>query len=127
MSCEVPNHISILGRIRRPSGEGQASRSEGLLKQPELFEENPGHPSLRLKKVHGSRPVYSVRITRDDRAVGIQKEESIIWFWVGSHSDDAIGWKPRSVNLFEQASICRVFSYPFQLSSTVVLRGNIHD
>ena len=53
----------------------------------ELFEQNPRHPSLRFKKVHGSRPIYSVRITRDYRAVGIQKEESIIWFWIGSHED----------------------------------------
>ena len=53
----------------------------------ELFEENPRYPSLRFKKVHGSRPIYSVRITRDYRAVGIQKEESIIWFWIGSHED----------------------------------------
>ena len=53
----------------------------------ELFEQNPRHPSLRLKKVHGSRPIYSVRITRDYRAVGIQKDESVIWFWIGSHED----------------------------------------
>ena len=53
----------------------------------ELFEQNPRHPSLRFKKVHGSRPIYSVRITRDYRAVGIQKDESVIWFWIGSHED----------------------------------------
>jgi hypothetical protein len=53
----------------------------------ELFEENPRHPSLRFKKVHAHRPIYSVRITRDYRAVGIRKGESIIWFWIGSHED----------------------------------------
>ena len=53
----------------------------------ELFEQNPRHPSLRFKKVHGSRPIYSVRITKDYRAVGIQKDESVIWFWIGSHED----------------------------------------
>jgi len=37
--------------------------------------------------VHAERPIYSVRITRDYRAVGVQKEESIIWFWIGSHED----------------------------------------
>ena len=56
-------------------------------KTHELFEQNPRHPSLRFKKVHGSRPIYSVRITRDYRAVGIQKDESVIWFWIGSHED----------------------------------------
>lgn len=53
----------------------------------ELFEQNPRHPSLRLKKVHADRSIYAVRITRDYRAVGVQKEESIIWFWIGSHED----------------------------------------
>jgi len=53
----------------------------------ELFDENPRHPSLRFKKVHAERPIYSVRITRDYRAVGVQREASIIWFWIGSHED----------------------------------------
>jgi len=53
----------------------------------ELFDENPRHPSLRFKKVHADQPIYSVRITRDYRAVGVQKEASIIWFWIGSHED----------------------------------------
>lgn len=43
----------------------------------ELFDENPQHPSLRFKKVHAERPIYSVRITKDYRAVGVQKEASI--------------------------------------------------
>ena len=60
----------------------------------ELFDDNPRHPSLRFKKVHTERPIYSVRITRDYRAVGVQKEASIIWFWIGSHEDY------RSVNTF---------------------------
>lgn len=45
------------------------------------------HLSLRLKKVHADRSIYAVRITRDYRAVGVQKEESIIWFWIGSHEE----------------------------------------
>lgn len=53
----------------------------------ELFEKNPMHPSLRFKKVHSSRSIYSVRITRDYRAVGIRKGEAMIWFWIGSHED----------------------------------------
>lgn len=52
-----------------------------------LFRENPWYPSLHFKRVHSSLPVYSVRITKDYRAVGIMKDEKIIWFWVGSHTD----------------------------------------
>ncbi len=52
-----------------------------------LFKKNPWYPSLRFKRVHSSLPIYSVRITKEYRAVGILEEDNIIWFWIGSHSD----------------------------------------
>jgi len=52
-----------------------------------LFEHNPHHPGLRFKKVHPETPIYSVRITRDYRALGIMEEDTVIWFWIGSHAD----------------------------------------
>ena len=52
-----------------------------------LFRENPNHPSLRFKKVHTIEPVYSARITRDYRAVGVVQGDLIVWFWVGTHAD----------------------------------------
>jgi len=51
-----------------------------------LFREDPWYSSLHFKRVHSSLPVYSVRITKDYRAVGILKDERVIWFWIGSHS-----------------------------------------
>ncbi len=51
-----------------------------------LFRKDPWYPSLHFKRVHSTLPVYSVRITKDYRAVGILKDEKIVWFWVGSHS-----------------------------------------
>jgi hypothetical protein len=51
------------------------------------FAENPYHPSLRLKKVHAVDPIYSVRISRDYRALGVQTADEIVWFWIGSHAD----------------------------------------
>lgn len=52
-----------------------------------LFQQNPHHPSLRFKQVHPARPIYSVRIGRDYRAVGIRHHDEMIWFWIGSHAD----------------------------------------
>jgi hypothetical protein len=52
-----------------------------------LFSANPEHPSLRFKKVHPSRPIYSVRITRDHRAVGLRDGADMLWFWIGSHEE----------------------------------------
>ena len=52
-----------------------------------LFRSNPSHPSLRFKRVHASRPIYSVRITLAYRALGLVQDDTIIWFWVGSHDE----------------------------------------
>ena len=51
------------------------------------FHQDPFYPSLRFKRVHSTKPVYSVRINIDYRAVGMQNENEIIWFWIGLHDD----------------------------------------
>ena len=51
------------------------------------FKQAPHHPSLLFKPVHLSLPIYSARISKDYRAVGVRKDNEIIWFWIGSHSD----------------------------------------
>ncbi len=51
------------------------------------FKDDPSYPSLRFKKVHPKLPIYSARINRDYRAVGQLEDDTIIWFWVGSHAD----------------------------------------
>lgn len=51
------------------------------------FKADPFHPSLRFKRVHSTKPIYSVRINVDYRAAGVQQENEIIWFWIGSHAD----------------------------------------
>lgn len=52
-----------------------------------LFAQNPYHPSLRFKRVHPAKPIYSVRINIDYRAVGVRDGDEIIWFWIGPHVD----------------------------------------
>lgn len=51
------------------------------------FRENSRQPGLRFKRVHASEPIYSVRITRDYRALGVLDGDQIIWFWVGKHDE----------------------------------------
>ncbi|MDQ3815222.1 MAG: hypothetical protein M3347_14970 [Armatimonadota bacterium] len=52
-----------------------------------LFQQAPYHPSLRFRQIHPSKPIYSVRISIDYRAVGIREDDEITWFWIGSHSE----------------------------------------
>ncbi len=51
------------------------------------FSENPQHPGLQFKRVHPVKPVFSVRISSDYRALGIVKDNMIVWFWIGTHAN----------------------------------------
>jgi len=53
-------------------------------KQFELLKSNLHHPSLKLKNIGN---LWSVRIGQKHRALGINQDTDIIWFWIGSHSD----------------------------------------
>jgi hypothetical protein len=52
-----------------------------------LWRENPFHPSLHFKCINDEERIWSVRITRNHRAVGILESDTVTWFWVGSHDD----------------------------------------
>ena len=50
----------------------------------ELLKSNPSHPSLHFKTIGQYR---SVRIGIRYRALGIEVDDGILWFWIGPHSD----------------------------------------
>ena len=52
-----------------------------------LWQQSPSHLSLRFKQVHPTQPIYAVRIGIHWRAVGVKTGDTIVWYWVGSHSD----------------------------------------
>jgi hypothetical protein len=54
------------------------------VKQYGPWQANPYHPSLRFKKVG---LYWSARITEDYRAVGVMDEDTIIWFFIGTHAE----------------------------------------
>ncbi len=49
-----------------------------------LLKENPRHPSLQLKPIGR---LWSVRITDDYRALGLDDKIGIVWFWIGKHKE----------------------------------------
>lgn len=56
-------------------------------KNYKIWKDNPSHPGLQFKPV-GKRPaVYAVRVGVGWRALGVKIDESIVWFWIGSHAD----------------------------------------
>ena len=52
-----------------------------------LFTENPGHPSLRFKKLSGHDNVWSVRVNAQYRAIGERTGGTISWAWIGTHNE----------------------------------------
>jgi hypothetical protein len=49
-----------------------------------LLKENPQHASLRLKKIGR---FWSVRVGLRYRALPVEIDQGLLWFWVGSHAD----------------------------------------
>ena len=52
-----------------------------------LWAENPFHPSLHFKCVNVRENVWSVRITHSNRALCVWEDDTVTWFWIGSHDD----------------------------------------
>jgi hypothetical protein len=49
-----------------------------------LLKENPQHPSLHFKKVGR---FWSVRVGLRYRALAVEADDALVWFWIGSHAD----------------------------------------
>jgi hypothetical protein len=52
-----------------------------------IWSQNPFHPSLHFKCINQAEDVWSVRITRGFRALGIMDGDTVTWFWVGNHDN----------------------------------------
>jgi len=51
-----------------------------------LLKADPHHPSLHFKKVGRTKQLWSVRVGAHYRALGVEKPEGIVWFWIGRHA-----------------------------------------
>jgi hypothetical protein len=49
-----------------------------------LLKQDPQHPSLQLKKIGR---FWSVRVGLRYRALAVESEGDLVWFWIGSHAD----------------------------------------
>jgi hypothetical protein len=52
-----------------------------------LLRTDPFHPSLHFKKVGKSKQLWSVRVGAHYRALGLDRVEGVIWFWIGTHAE----------------------------------------
>lgn len=72
-----PDFWAAYGKLPSPI-RALADRSYALLK------EDPQHPSLHLKKVGR---FWSARIGLRYRALAVEVDGGLLWFWIGSHAN----------------------------------------
>jgi hypothetical protein len=48
---------------------------------------NERHPGLHFKRIHRTESIWSVRIGIHYRAVGRLDDNTVTWFWIGSHAE----------------------------------------
>jgi len=53
-------------------------------KNYELLKLNPKHPSLHFKKIGR---YWSVRVGIHFRALAVEIDDGLLWFWIGSHAE----------------------------------------
>jgi hypothetical protein len=56
-------------------------------KNYQLLKLDPMHPSLHFKKVGKNKQLWSVRVGKSYRALGMDKSGGIVWFWIGNHAE----------------------------------------
>lgn len=52
-----------------------------------LWRVDPYHPSLQFKRLSQRQPIYSARVSLGCRALGLWEDDTITWFWIGSHAE----------------------------------------
>jgi hypothetical protein len=50
----------------------------------DLLKAQPNHPSLHLKKIGR---FWSVRVGRKYRALAVEIDAGMLWFWIGTHAE----------------------------------------
>ena len=74
-------------QFRKHFGRLPAEVQEQARRAYRLWKENPYHGSLQFKRVSQRQPIYSVRVGIGWRALGLLEEETVYWFWIGSHGE----------------------------------------
>ena len=52
-----------------------------------LLKLSPAHPSLHCKKIKGRESLWSARVGRDYRALAVEVDDGLQWFWIGTHAE----------------------------------------
>lgn len=52
------------------------------------FKQNPAHPGLNFERIHGTQAlIYSARVSEQYRVLGRKEDDTMVWFWIGTHNE----------------------------------------
>jgi hypothetical protein len=74
---------SFRDALRELSAEARKQAREAY----EQFNRDPFSPGLNFEEVNAHKHIWSARITRNIRALGIRDRDEIIWYWIGTHRE----------------------------------------
>ena len=74
-------------RFKRLFEELPAEVQQSAQRAYVLFQRDPAHTSLQFKRLRADRQTYSIRIGLGYRALGIRFDETLVWYWIGSHAE----------------------------------------
>jgi hypothetical protein len=74
---------SFRDALKRLSAEARKQAREAY----EQFQVDPFSPGLNFEEVNAQKHIWSARITRSIRALGIRDRDEITWYWIGTHRD----------------------------------------
>ena len=80
------NHFT-LPRFWRHYGQLPREVQDAADKAFALLQTDPPHPSLHFKKVGRTKQLWSARVGMHYRALGMDKPEGVVWFWIGPHAE----------------------------------------
>ncbi|AFZ49281.1 ParE family toxin-like protein [Dactylococcopsis salina] len=78
---------SVTKAFRKQFDQLPTSVQKQATKAYALWRSNPYHNSLQFKRVSQRQPIYAVRVSLEYRALGLLEDESIYWFWIGTHGE----------------------------------------
>ena len=73
--------VSFWNAYKRLSPNVRAAVRKAFL----LWMADPFHPSLHFKCMDREENIWSARVTRGYRALGVLEGDTVTWYWVGRH------------------------------------------